>query len=105
MAENSSRAKLRVSDAVAVPLRGMLLRLRVLEGHPRLADFKPGSMLRLRAPDGREREVTILDHSATGGRLTQKRIDSYGEIDVVVPAADAIEGDEPIEIGWVATTP
>ena len=95
----------RVSDSVTVPLRGRLLRLRVLSGTPRAADLAIGKKLRLRAPDGRERIIPILDHSITGGKLTQKRLDSTREVDVIVSGEDSVVDGDPIEIGWTARGP
>lgn len=95
----------RVSDAVAVPLRGMLLRLKRVSGQPKMSALKKGSNLRLIAPDGREREVTIVDYSTTGGRATQERLDRTGELDVVISAEDAMRDGEVVEIGWNATAP
>lgn len=101
----SNGVRFRVSDAVAVPLRGMLLRLRRVEGRPSMKRLAKGSKLHLVAPDGTERDVTIVDYSATGGRATQERLDRTGELDVVISAEDAIADDTPVEIGWYATVP
>ncbi len=96
------RPRFRVSDAVAVPLRGMLLRLKVVEGSPRMSALRKGRPLRVIAPDGDERVVTIRDFATTGGRPTQERLDTFGELDVVVSAEDGLGDDRPIEIGWYA---
>jgi hypothetical protein len=95
----------RVSDSVTVPLRGRLLRLRVLSGSPKASDLAIGKKLRVRAPDGRERVIPILDHSITGGKLTQKRLDTTREVDVIVSADDSTVDGDPIEIGWTARGP
>ncbi len=92
----------RVSDAVAVPLRGMLLRLKLVDGQASMSDLKKGGQLRLVSPEGDERRVTIKDFSTTGGRATQERLDAYHELDVVIPAEDAVRDDVPVEIGWTA---
>lgn len=93
--------RFRVSDAVEVPLRGWLLRLRLLEGAPALSELRPGHFLRLRAPDGEVRDVRIIDYSITGGRATQARLERTRELDVVISKADARRGGRPIEIGWM----
>lgn len=89
----------RVSDVVVVPLRGTMLRLRVADGTPSMADLGVGARLRLRSPAGEEREVRIADHVVTGGRPTQDRLDRARELDVLI--ADGAS----IEIGWLATGP
>lgn len=106
MAENTTtagnRPRFRVSDAVAIPRRGMLLRLRRVAGRPEIRNFKPGRSLTLIAPDGMERVVKIMDLSETGGRQTQDRLDTIGELDLVVDIGSALADDIPVEIGWHA---
>jgi hypothetical protein len=97
--------RFRVSDAIAVPMRGYLLRLRLLDGQPSLKDLRPGCSLLLRAPDGTERVVRIQDHAVTGGRATQERLERTRELDVVISEADAVAGGRPVEIGWLALGP
>jgi hypothetical protein len=46
--------------------------------------------------------VKIIDHSATGGRATQSRLDTTRELDVVISSQDAGEGRDRIGIGWFA---
>ena len=95
----------RVSDAVNVPLRGHMLRLRLTEGNPSMDDLAVGQVLRLRSPGGETRDLPILAHSVTGGNPTQKRLERTGELDVIVDGALA-EGDgDPVEIGWLASGP
>lgn len=94
----------RVSDVVDVPLRGTVLRLRVTDGTPSMADLGVGSVLLLRSPDGAERRVTITGHAVTGGKPTQERLDRVRELDILI-ADDEAGGDEPIEIGWMASGP
>ena len=94
----------RVSDVVDVPLRGTVLRLRVVEGTPALSDLSVGSTLRLRAPGGAERTVTITAYAVSNGRPSQKRLDRYGELDVVISDEEAATGG-PVEIGWTASGP
>ncbi len=111
MSKNSSKTtpggafRFRVSDSLNVPLRGHLLRLRLLEGTPSMKDLAPGKRIRLIAPSGAGRDVEILGHSATGGRATQERIDTVRELDVVIRAQDAGDGPERVEIGWQVTGP
>jgi hypothetical protein len=92
----------RVSDVVTVPLRGTLLRLRLVDGEPLLGDLGVGSELLLRGGAGSERRVRIAAHSVTGGRPSQKRLDRTREFDVILTRDDAAE---PVEIGWLATGP
>lgn len=93
--------RLRVSDVLEVPLRGMLVRFRVLDGRPSIGDLKPGRQLRMAGPDGTERTVTIVDHAVTGGRQTQERLDTLRELDVIVSADEG----RPIGLGWTASGP
>jgi hypothetical protein len=95
----------RVSDALAVPLRGYLLRLRLLEGEPDIRALAPGARLRLVAPDGEDRVVQIIDRSVTGGRATQRRLERTRELDVVISEADATRGGRTVGIGWEAMGP
>jgi hypothetical protein len=93
----------RVSDVVDVPLRGTVLRLRLVDGSPTMSgDLAVGSALRLRSPAGAERTVTITRYAASSGKATQKRLERVREIDVLVSDADAT-ADGPVEIGWMAT--
>ncbi|NIP80105.1 MAG: hypothetical protein GWM90_13140 [Gemmatimonadetes bacterium] len=94
--------RFRVSDAYFVPLRGWMLRLKLLDGefHPRM--LKPGASLRLLAPDGEERVVTVKGLSTTGGRQRKERVDEYSEYDLVIPPEDAVRDDRQVAIGWEA---
>lgn len=93
----------RVSDVVEVPLRGTVLRLRLVEGTPSMRDLGAGSTLRLRSPAGAERAVTIAAHAVSSGKATQARLDRVRELDVVIAEDSAADG--PIEIGSLATGP
>jgi hypothetical protein len=94
----------RVSDVVDVPLRGTVLRLRVVDGTPSMHDLGVGSVLRLRSPGGAERDVTITAHAVSSGRATQARLDRVRELDVVISDDHAVR-DGPIGIGWTASGP
>jgi hypothetical protein len=93
----------RVSDVVDVPLRGTMLRLRLVDGTPALSDLDVGSALRLRGMNGTERQVRITAHSVTGGRPTQQRLDRTREFDVII--ANDADHAERVEIGWMASGP
>ena len=94
-----------VSDAVEVPLRGVLLRLRLLEGAPSVKQLEPGRSIRLVAPDGTHRVVPIKAKSLTGGRNAQKRLDGAGLVDVIITREDAFAAGAPVGIGWKAEGP
>lgn len=94
--------RFRVSDAYFVPLRGWMLRLKLLDGDFEPAMLKPGESLRLKSPDGHERTVTVKGLSVTGGFQRQERVDAYREFDVVIPEGDAIQNDRQVAIGWEA---
>ncbi len=83
-----------------MPLRGQLLRLRVTAEALPLSAVAVGSVLTVHAPDGRARDVHILDHSITGGRVTQGRLDRVRELDVIVPSQEAFIDGDTIGIGW-----
>lgn len=97
--------RFRVSDSVAVPLRGYLLRLKLQEGTPALADLSPGRRLRVRGPRGGERIIRIKDFSATEGFPSQEKLDKRRELDIVVGQEDGLVDGEAIEIGWLASGP
>jgi len=97
--------RLRVSDSYEVPLRGQVLRLKVVEGTPKAEDFGVGRKLRVRAPDGRESELRIMDHAITGGVFSQERLDKTKEADIVVSREDARPNGEMIDIGWFVEGP
>ncbi len=97
--------RFRVSDSLEVPLRGHLLRLRLIEGSPSIKQFSRGSQLRVVSPSGEERTVGIIGFSATGGRQTQERLDRTRELDIVIPREDAGRGRSRISTGWFAGPP
>lgn len=94
--------RFRISDAYFVPLRGWMLRLKLLDGDFDPKTLKPGSSLRLVAPDGDERVVTVKGLSVTGGRNKKERVDEYREFDLVIPPEDAVQDDRQVDIGWEA---
>lgn len=97
--------RFRISDSVAVPLRGYLLRLKLQEGTPALEDLSPGRRLRVRSPNGSERLIYVKDFSATEGFPSQEKLDERRELDIVVAQEDGLLDGEEIQIGWVASGP
>ena len=95
----------RVSDSVAVPMRGYLLRLKLLNGEPGIADLGPGKRIKLRSISGRERVIAIKDNSVTQGPASQSRLDRTREFDIVIDAADGAIDGETVDIGWTAAGP
>lgn len=95
--------RFRVSDAYFVPLRGWMLRLKLLDGTFEPSMLKPGTAFRLTAPDGQERVVSVLGLGTTAGRQTKDRVDRYREFDVVIPRQDAERDGRPVDLGWIAT--
>lgn len=94
----------KVSDALEVPLRGYLLRLKLASGTPSIGDIGPGKKIRLRAPDGSENVITIMDWSVTQGPPSQKRLDRTRELDVMIDGKDAMVGGRVVDIGWTAAS-
>lgn len=89
-----------VSDACMVPLRGWMLRLKLVEGDFDPSMLSPGSTFRLRSPDGEGWTATVKGLSATAGRQTRKRVEKYKEFDIVIPASDAVRDGGEVAIGW-----
>ena len=94
--------RFRISDAYFVPLRGWMLRLKLLEGEFDPKQLKPGASLRLLGPDGEDRVVTVKGLAVTGGRQKKERVEQYREFDVVIPPEDAVKDDNQVDIGWEA---
>ena len=103
--KDGGTSRFNVSDALDVPLRGFLLRLRRVDGSGSVKDIEPGSQLRLTSPDGLERTVTVVAKSLTGGRNTQERLEKTGQLDVIVPSEEAYADGTAIGIGWTAEGP
>ena len=96
--------RFRVSDSVDIPLRGRMLKLKVVDGRPALSDLKPGRRLRVEGPRGEGGYIRIVDHAVTSGKPSQKRLDSVRELDVII--AEATPGNDlPVAIGWSASGP
>ena len=89
-----------VSDAYMVPLRGWMLRLKLVEGDFDPSMLSPGSTFRLTAPDGHERTATVKGLSATAGKQTRHRVETYREFDIVIPAEDAVQDEREVGLGW-----
>jgi len=103
--KSSGPFQFRVSDAVEIPNRGYLLRLKLINGDPAVGDLTSGKRIRLRAPGGAERVITIKDTATTIGPVSQTRLDRTREYDVVVATPDAVVDGQIVEIGWEATGP
>ncbi len=91
-----------VSDAYFIPLRGWMLRLKLVDGSFEPSMLSTGSSFRLVAPDGHERTATVKGLSVTGGRQTKERVETYREYDIVIPAEDAVADGRQVDIGWTA---
>jgi hypothetical protein len=103
--KDSGPFRFRVSDAVQVPLRGYLLRLKLQDGTPALTDIAPGKKLRMRGPHGGERIIHVKDYSATEGFPSQDKLDKRRELDIVIDQSDGLVDGEEIQIGWTASGP
>lgn len=89
-----------VSDSYLIPRRGWMLRLKLLDGDFAPSMLEPGSAFRILTPEGDEWIATVKGLSATAGRQTQERIDTYREFDVVIPTNEAVRDGREVEIGW-----
>lgn len=106
MTKQGGEFRFRVSDAVQVPLRGLMLRLRLMEGTPSVKDLAVGRRLRVSSENGESRDLEIVAHSMTGGKQTQQRLERIREMDVIVAeVAGTGAGATPVEIGWYADGP
>ena len=94
--------RFRISDAYFVPLRGWNLRMKLLEGDFDPKMLKPGSSMRLVAPDGEERVVTVKARAVTGGKQKKERVQETREYDVVIAPDDAVQDERQVDIGWEA---
>jgi hypothetical protein len=91
-----------VSDAYFVPLRGWMLRLKLVDGDFEPSMLKPGSSLKLVAPDGEERQARVAGWSVTAGTQKKARVDTYREFDIVIPQEDAVVDGREVNVGWTA---
>lgn len=105
MSSDHPSFRFRVSDAASVPLRGYLLRLKLIEGEPSLDRLRTGATLTLQAPDGSEREIRVKAHSATAGRPSRDRLQATREVDIIISRADAGSEDQVVDIGWEVGPP
>lgn len=93
---------MRVSDVVDVPLRGQVLRLKIQDAVPQISEVAVGRRLRLRSPRGDEHVVRIVDHSITGGAVSQKRIERVRELDVLIRSDEPAVERVPVDFGYTA---
>ena len=93
--------EMKVSDIVEVPLRGQMLRLKVVSGAVAVSDLAVGRKLRLTGPSGEQQVVEIVAHTLSGGNVTQKRLDQYGEFDALVRPVEGAQ-ESPIDYGFRA---
>ncbi len=91
---------LKVSDSLYIPHRGHLLRLKLEDGVPQMKELKPGTRLRVSGPDGRSGDVEVIGFPTMAGRQTQERVERTRELDIVIPAGQAVIDGARIEIGW-----
>ena len=103
--KNSEPFQYRISDSVQVPLRGYLLRLKLVDGTPALDDVSPGRKLRVQVPGGGAHEITIKDFAVTAGSPSQERLERTRELDIVVDARDALLDGREVDIGWMVSGP
>jgi hypothetical protein len=97
--------RFRVSDSAVVPLRGHLLRLKLVEGSASMKQLAPGTSLTVMSPAGQSRQVTITAHSVMSGRARQARLDRTKELDVIISTGDASMDGRRIGIGWFVSPP
>jgi hypothetical protein len=100
MSADMADYRFRVSDAYAVPLRGWLLRLKLLDGDFQPRMLGPGTSIRLVDPHGNERVVSVLGLAATAGRQTRERVEKYREFDIVLSERDAVRDGQEVGLGW-----
>lgn len=81
--------RFRVSDAAAVPVRGYLLRMRLLDGSSAPEDVSPDRKLSLRSPNGTPRTVVIKDLSNTNAGTSRDLPERTRQPDLVISQPDA----------------
>lgn len=94
-----------ISDVVSVPLRGTMLRLRLVEGTPSVKDLAVGRRIRVTSAAGESRELEIRAHTVTAGSQTQERLDRTREFDILVDGPGSAADGQACEIGWSVTGP
>lgn len=99
--QSNDVARFRVSDVYEVPLRGVMLRLKVADGSPTMKRLKSGAAITVASPAGDRRTVHVKDIGVISGRASQQRLETTGEIDILVSREDGL-ADPPVEIGWTA---
>jgi hypothetical protein len=94
----------RVIDALDLPYRGRLLRLRLAEGSaPPIRELKKSRIL-ARSSRGQEQLLRVLGFATVGGRPSDRRLARTGRIDLVV---DSEDGRVPpsVSTGWEVLGP
>jgi len=104
VAETPSRKKtdktvFKVVDALDHPHGGRLLRVRLRGGSapPPVRQIR-GKHLRAVGPDGAESSVRVLGFSLIGGRVSNRRLEETGRLDLHVEES---EGKAPVSLQWL----
>lgn len=97
--QKTSRYRFRVSDVVQVPLRGTMLRLKLLEGDPSPDALEAGKTIRLVGPGGRTASAQVRSLAVTTGSAAKETLHQYRQVDVVVAPESSSDG-LPVGIGW-----
>lgn len=94
----SDRVAFRVIDALDHPHGGRILRVRLQGGSPvpTLRQIR-GSRMRAVAPDGSESFVKVLGFPVLGGRVSSRRLEESGRLDLHV---EEEPGGTPVSLRW-----
>jgi hypothetical protein len=89
----------KVVDALDHPHGGRLLRVRLRGGSPPppVGQIR-GKHLRAVGPDGTESSVRVLGFSLIGGRVSNRRLEKTGRLDLHVEES---EGRSPVSLRWL----
>jgi len=91
-------AVFRVIDAMAAPLGGWILRLRLHAGSAPTLSALTGATLQVESPAGEVRTMKVEGFAVFGGKITDERLQRTGRVDVRVLEGGADERGEGEEI-------
>lgn len=94
--EQAKGVAFQVVDALDHPHGGRILRVRLVGGDPPGVRSLRGRTLRAEGPRGEESSAKVLGYSLTGGKVSNRRLERKGRLDLHVEE----EGHAPISLRW-----
>ena len=93
-----------VIDAMDVPHRGRVIRLRLQGGQPpSLRDLK-GALLQAQSPQGDRETLKVIGFFLPGGRPSDARLSRTGRVDLLVELEGGMDRPE-VSTRWEVTGP